>query len=121
MVVSWTRPVGSSLHLHLMLAGAAACFVPSRFEVHRHPGDYTEVRLGRLRRARSDIARSAATRTGGRVFLFLTTDDIWRDYRTYMSRGVEFQEKPRHEEYGMVAVFTDRYGNRWDLIERHAR
>ena len=58
---------------------------------------------------------------GGRVFLFLTTDDFWRDYRAYRSRGVEFQEDPRREEYGMVAVFADRYGNRWDLIEGHAR
>ena len=56
--------------------------------------------------------------SGGRVFLFLTTDDFWRDYRTYMSRGVAFQEEPRHEEYGIVAVFADKYGNRWDLIER---
>ena len=56
--------------------------------------------------------------SGGRVFLFLTTDDFWRDYRTYVSRGVEFQEEPRQEEYGIVAVFTDKYGNRWDLIER---
>ena len=56
--------------------------------------------------------------SGGRVFLFLTTDDFWRDYRTYTSRGVAFREEPRHEEYGIVAVFKDKYGNRWDLIER---
>ncbi len=55
--------------------------------------------------------------SGGRVFLFLTTDDFWRDFRTYRSRGVEFQEEPRHEEYGLVAVFTDKFGNQWDLIE----
>ena len=58
--------------------------------------------------------------SGGRVFLFLTTDDFWRDYRTYMSRGVAFREEPRHEEYGIVAVFTDKSGNQWDLIERAA-
>ena len=52
------------------------------------------------------------------MFLFLTTDNFWRDYRNYMVRGVEFQQEPRHEEYGMVAVFADKYGNRWDLIER---
>ena len=56
--------------------------------------------------------------SGGRVFLFLTTDNFWRDYRTYKIRGVKFQEEPRHEEYGIVAVFKDKYGNRWDLIER---
>ena len=55
--------------------------------------------------------------SGGRVFLFLTTDNFWRDYRAYVSRGVEFQEEPRHEEYGIVAVFRDKYGNHWDLIE----
>ncbi|MYH59641.1 MAG: VOC family protein [Boseongicola sp. SB0675_bin_26] len=55
--------------------------------------------------------------SGGRVFLFLTTDDFWRDYRDYVSRGVEFEEEPRQEAYGTVAVFTDMYGNRWDLIE----
>ncbi len=55
--------------------------------------------------------------SGGRVLLFLTTDNFWRDYRAYTSRGVEFQQEPRHEKYGIVAVFTDKYGNRWDLIE----
>ena len=55
--------------------------------------------------------------TGGRVFLFLHTDDFWRDYRAMQSRGVTFAEEPRQEDYGTVAVFTDLYGNRWDLIE----
>ena len=64
---------------------------------------------------------AVGNQSGGRVFLFLTTDDFWRDYRTYMSRGVEFQEEPRHEQYGIVAVFADKYGNRWDLIERNLR
>ena len=71
----------------------------------------------RRREANAKAPRSG-TSPGGRVFLFLTTDDFWRDYRAYMKRGVEFQEEPRREEYGMVAVFEDRYGNRWDLIER---
>ena len=55
--------------------------------------------------------------TGGRVFLFLDTDDFERDYRTYCDRGVRFVEAPRVEEYGTVAVFEDLYGNRWDLIQ----
>jgi lactoylglutathione lyase len=55
--------------------------------------------------------------TGGRVFLFLHTDDFWRDYRTMMARGVKFNETPREEEYGTVAVFEDLYGNKWDLLE----
>ena len=55
--------------------------------------------------------------TGGRVFLFLYTDDFWRDYRAYTKRGVEFVREPKTEEYGTVAVFRDLYGNLWDLIE----
>lgn len=55
--------------------------------------------------------------TGGRVFLFLHTDDFWRDYQTFTERGVRFIESPREEAYGTVAVFEDLYGNRWDLVE----
>ena len=54
---------------------------------------------------------------GGRVFLFLRTDDFWRDYEAMCSRGVKFLEAPREEEYGTVAVFKDLYGNRWDLLQ----
>jgi catechol 2,3-dioxygenase-like lactoylglutathione lyase family enzyme len=56
--------------------------------------------------------------TGGRVFLFLHTDDFWRDYRTLVSRNVEFARNPKEEPYGTVAVFKDLYGNLWDLIQR---
>lgn len=55
--------------------------------------------------------------TGGRLALFLSTDDFWRDYRALQSRGVRFVEEPRQEAYGTVAVFVDLYGNRWDLVE----
>jgi uncharacterized glyoxalase superfamily protein PhnB len=55
--------------------------------------------------------------TGGRVFLFLHTDDFHREYDALRARGVEFTEPPRHEAYGTVAVFRDLYGNRWDLIQ----
>ena len=54
--------------------------------------------------------------TGGRVFLFLQTDDFWRDYHEMRGRGVRFAEEPRVEEYGAVAVFLVLYGNRWDLV-----
>ena len=54
---------------------------------------------------------------GGRVFLFLHTDDFWRDYDAYRSNGVQFREAPRVEPYGTVAVFDDLYGNRWDLLQ----
>lgn len=55
--------------------------------------------------------------TGGRVFLFLQTDDFWRDFNKYVERGIEFARPPKVEEYGTVAVFKDLYGNLWDLIE----
>lgn len=55
--------------------------------------------------------------TGGRVFLFLRTDDFWRDYDLLVSRGVTFVREPKTESYGTVAVFEDLYGNRWDLLE----
>ena len=55
--------------------------------------------------------------TGGRVFLFLHTDDFARDHRHMMTQGVKFLESPRHEAYGTVAVFEDLYGNKWDLLQ----
>jgi catechol 2,3-dioxygenase-like lactoylglutathione lyase family enzyme len=58
--------------------------------------------------------------TGGRVFLFLYTDNFWRDYELYRSRGIEFVREPRQEPYGTVAVFKDLYGNLWDLLEPSA-
>jgi catechol 2,3-dioxygenase-like lactoylglutathione lyase family enzyme len=54
---------------------------------------------------------------GGRVFLFLNTDDFARDYALYLTRGVKFVRPPSHETYGTVAVFEDLYGNKWDLVE----
>jgi lactoylglutathione lyase len=67
--------------------------------------------------ATSEQASRVGNQTGGRVFLFLHTDDCWRDYHDMKSRGVVFAEEPRHEEYGTVAVFLDLYGNRWDLVQ----
>lgn len=55
--------------------------------------------------------------TGGRVFLFLQTDDFWRDYPILKARGLHFIEEPRNEPYGVVAIFEDLYGNRWDFIQ----
>ncbi len=69
------------------------------------------------RAASADQASRIGNQTGGRVFLFLHTDDFQRDHRAYRSRGVVFAEEPRVEPYGTVAVFRDRYGNLWDLIE----
>ncbi len=55
--------------------------------------------------------------SGGRVFLFLNTDDFWRDYNDMISKGIKFVREPKREYYGMVAVFEDLYGNLWDLLE----
>ena len=55
--------------------------------------------------------------TGGRVFLFLHTSDFWNDYRHMQSRGIRFAEEPRDEPYGLVVVFFDLYGNKWDLMQ----
>jgi catechol 2,3-dioxygenase-like lactoylglutathione lyase family enzyme len=71
-----------------------------------------------LARASTDAQRARiGDQTGGRVGLFLHTDDFTRDYRALSARGVHFRETPRHEPYGTVAVFEDVYGNAWDLIE----
>nr|MBP8252825.1 VOC family protein [Herpetosiphon sp.] len=54
---------------------------------------------------------------GGRVFLFLQTDDFWRDYHAMQANGITFVREPKQADYGTVAVFSDLYGNLWDLIE----
>lgn len=59
--------------------------------------------------------------TGGRVFLFLYTDDFWRDYNKLRERGVKFVREPKTEDYGTVSVFEDLYGNLWDLVESNKR
>ena len=61
--------------------------------------------------------RAIGNQTGGRVFLFLSTDDFWRDYHRMKEQGIEFVREPRVESYGTVVVFKDLYGNLWDLVE----
>ena len=74
-----------------------------------------------LARAATEEQRTRiGNQTGGRVFLFLSTDNFWRDYQNYRSRGIEFVREPKEETYGTVAVFKDLYGNRWDLIQPKA-
>jgi catechol 2,3-dioxygenase-like lactoylglutathione lyase family enzyme len=58
--------------------------------------------------------------TGGRVFLFLNTDDFWKDYNEMVSKGIKFVRDPKEETYGLVAVFEDLYGNLWDLLQINA-
>ena len=67
--------------------------------------------------ANSEQESRIGNQTGGRVFLFLHTDDFERDYAAYRAKGVRFIEEPRTEAYGTVVVFEDLYGNRWDLVQ----
>lgn len=62
-------------------------------------------------------SQSVGNQTGGRVFLFLFTDDFWRDYNKMIERDINFVRPPTDYEYGIVAVFEDLYGNLWDLLE----
>lgn len=62
--------------------------------------------------------QSVGMQAGGKVWLFLQTDDFWRDYNAMKAAGVTFLEAPREEAYGTVVVFTDLYGNQWDLLQR---
>lgn len=72
-----------------------------------------------LARAATPAQEAAVgNQTGGRVFLFLETDDFWDDYHHMLAHGVRFTETPRQEAYGTVVVFQDLYGNKWDLIQR---
>ena len=80
------------------------------------PGSH-ETRLLLARAATPEQANRVGDQTGGRVFLFLYTDDFWRDFRAMQEKGVKFCEEPRKESYGLVAVFQDLYGNRWDLLQ----
>ena len=73
------------------------------------------------RASNPEEASRVGNQTGGRVFLFLHTDDFWRDYRAMTSRGVKFLREPKDETYGIVAVFEDLYGNQWDLLELKAK
>ncbi|MGF1687444.1 VOC family protein [Photobacterium japonica] len=61
--------------------------------------------------------QAVGNQTGGRVFLFLQTNDFWRDYGLMKANGVVFNEEPRVEDYGTVVVFQDLYGNKWDLLQ----
>ena len=75
-----------------------------------------------LARAVGPVQEAAVGRQfGGRVGLFLYTDDFARDHARMLAAGVRFVEAPRHEPYGTVVVFEDLYGNRWDFIERASR
>jgi len=69
------------------------------------------------RASNSEQEKFIGNQSGGRVFLFLNTDDFWRDYKEMISKGIEFVRKPKEADYGTVAVFKDLYGNQWDLLQ----
>jgi uncharacterized glyoxalase superfamily protein PhnB len=77
-------------------------------------------RLLLARAVDDEQASRIGNQTGGRVFLFLYTDDFWRDYQAYKARGIIFVREPKAESYGTVAVFKDLYGNLWDLLQPNA-
>jgi catechol 2,3-dioxygenase-like lactoylglutathione lyase family enzyme len=81
------------------------------------PPGATESRLLLARASTSEQESCIGAQSGGRVFLFLYTDDFWRDYERYQSQGIIFVREPKEEPYGTVAVFKDLYGNLWDLLE----
>jgi catechol 2,3-dioxygenase-like lactoylglutathione lyase family enzyme len=86
-----------------------------RWVVVRPPGSHgTNLLLARASTAEQRAA--VGNQTGGRVFLFLQTDDFWRDYHEMRAAGVRFVREPKTESYGTVTVFEDLYGNLWDLI-----
>jgi catechol 2,3-dioxygenase-like lactoylglutathione lyase family enzyme len=84
------------------------------------PKGASESRLLLARAVGEEQSSRIGNQTGGRVFLFLNTDDFWRDYNAYRARGVVFVREPAEQPYGTVAVFRDLYGNLWDLVERKA-
>ena len=86
-----------------------------RWVVVTPPGSECSLVLGK---AANDIQRSTiGNQAGGRVFLFLHTEDFWSDYDAMQTKGILFKEEPREEVYGTVVVFEDLYGNLWDLLQ----
>jgi catechol 2,3-dioxygenase-like lactoylglutathione lyase family enzyme len=81
------------------------------------PPGSTELKLLLARAVGAEQSSRIGNQTGGRVFLFLHTDDFWHDYTAYKSKGVVFVREPVEESYGTVAVFRDLYGNLWDLLQ----
>lgn len=86
-----------------------------RWVLVRPKGGQTNILLARA--ADDQQSDAIGNQSGGRVFLFLHTDNFDGDYAAFHQRGVQFEESPRQEPYGQVAVFRDLYGNRWDLLQ----
>ena len=95
-------------------------FVPEqnkRWVVVAPPGSQGGAQLLLARASTLEQEERIGTQTGGRVFLFLYTDDFWRDYKRFNDQGIEFARPPAEQPYGTVAVFKDLYGNLWDLVQ----
>jgi catechol 2,3-dioxygenase-like lactoylglutathione lyase family enzyme len=84
------------------------------------PKGATECCILLAKAANDEQTTRIGNQTGGRVFLFLQTDDFWRDYNEMLSKGINFVRPPQTEPYGTVAVFEDLYGNLWDLIGKES-
>ncbi len=94
-------------------------FIPvqnKRWVLVAPPGS-PETKLLLARAATPEQSSRIGNQTGGRVFLFLQTDDFWRDFSAYQNKGVVFVREPAEQSYGTVAVFQDLYGNLWDLMQ----
>jgi catechol 2,3-dioxygenase-like lactoylglutathione lyase family enzyme len=87
-----------------------------RWVVVAPPGS-GEPRLLLARAVGEEQSSRIGNQTGGRVFLFLYTDDFWRDFHAYKARGVVFTREPKEQSFGVAAVFKDLYGNLWDLVQ----
>ncbi|HEV7648361.1 MAG TPA: VOC family protein [Actinophytocola sp.] len=108
-IAFYTGPLGFELREDTALGDG------KRWVVVAPPGSPTGLLLA-LADGPAQQAR-AGDQTGGRVGFFLNTDDFGRDHERMLAAGVRFEEPPRHEPYGTVAVFRDLYGNRWDLVQ----
>ncbi|QJB32279.1 VOC family protein [Chitinophaga oryzae] len=102
--------------LHFRLIEDTQLSDEKRWVLVAPPGD-SACCLLLARAANEEQLASIGNQTGGRVFLFLYTDDFWRDYHHMLAVGIRFIRPPKEEDYGIVAVFEDLYGNKWDLLQ----
>jgi catechol 2,3-dioxygenase-like lactoylglutathione lyase family enzyme len=106
----YTRKLGFRLAEDTVLSGS------KRWVIVAPPGD-GNCSLLLARAAKPEQRNVIGNQTGGRVFLFLYTDNFYRDFHAMIEKGIHFVRPPANEDYGIVAVFEDLYGNLWDLIE----
>lgn len=87
-----------------------------RWVVVAPPGSHgTTILLARA--SKPEQEKFIGDQAGGRVFLFLNSDDFWRDYNDMLTQGIKFIREPKEQDYGLIAVFEDLYANRWDLLQ----